>query len=85
MKILERDFTGYGKEPPNPNWPKKSRLAINFVINVEEQQKRGSGLCADQAAEDGQRARYAAELSLIPENLAHIPFRAREAKLARFQ
>ena len=36
MKILERDFTGYGKEPPNPNWPKKSRLAINFVINVEE-------------------------------------------------
>ena len=52
MKILERDFTGYGKEPPNPNWPKKSRLAINFVINVEEGSEY-SPLLGDQKSESG--------------------------------
>jgi hypothetical protein len=52
MKILERDFTGYGKEPPNPNWPKKSRLAINFIINVEEGSEY-SPLLGDQNLSQG--------------------------------
>ena len=52
MKILERDFTGYAKEPPNPNWPKKSRLAINFVINVEEGSEY-SPLLGDLKSESG--------------------------------
>lgn len=31
-----RDLVGYGKEPPNPAWPKGARLALQFVINYEE-------------------------------------------------
>jgi putative urate catabolism protein len=33
---LDRDFIGYGAHPPNPNWPGKARIAINFVMNYEE-------------------------------------------------
>ncbi|MEP7457353.1 allantoinase PuuE [Phyllobacterium sp. SB3] len=32
----ERDFVGYGSQPINPKWPGCARLALNFVINVEE-------------------------------------------------
>lgn len=32
----ERDFVGYGKHPPDPRWPGGAKLALNFVINVEE-------------------------------------------------
>ena len=32
----DRDFVGYGRNPPNPQWPGGARLAINFVINIEE-------------------------------------------------
>ena len=52
MKFLERDFTGYGKNPPNPNWPRKSRLAVNFVINVEEGSEY-SPLLGDLKSESG--------------------------------
>lgn len=31
-----RDFIGYGSCPPDPQWPKGARLALNFVINFEE-------------------------------------------------
>ncbi|MCP5149622.1 MAG: allantoinase PuuE [Ectothiorhodospiraceae bacterium] len=31
-----RDFVGYGRNPPDPRWPGGARLALNFVINVEE-------------------------------------------------
>ena len=31
-----RDFVGYGRNPPDPKWPDRARLAINFVINIEE-------------------------------------------------
>lgn len=33
---LTRDFVGYGATPPDPQWPNGARLAINFVINIEE-------------------------------------------------
>ena len=36
MDHLARDFVGYGGNPPNPNWPGKARLALNFVLNFEE-------------------------------------------------
>jgi len=36
MKNLERDFAGYGQNPPDPKWPKGARLALNFVLNYEE-------------------------------------------------
>lgn len=31
-----RDHVGYGPTPPHPQWPQGARLAINFVLNVEE-------------------------------------------------
>lgn len=32
----DRDLCGYGQSPPMPNWPGKARLALNFVVNLEE-------------------------------------------------
>ena len=31
-----RDFVGYGRNPPDPQWPGGARLAVNFVLNHEE-------------------------------------------------
>jgi peptidoglycan/xylan/chitin deacetylase (PgdA/CDA1 family)/ureidoglycolate hydrolase len=31
-----RDLVGYGRQPPDPRWPNGARLAVNFVLNVEE-------------------------------------------------
>lgn len=31
-----RDFVGYGPTPPDPRWPGGAKLALNFVINIEE-------------------------------------------------
>ncbi len=32
----DRDFVGYGRNPPDPRWPGGARLALNFCINYEE-------------------------------------------------
>lgn len=32
----QRDYVGFGKNPPDPRWPNSARLALNFVLNVEE-------------------------------------------------
>jgi allantoinase len=34
--VYDRDLIGYGPTPPDPKWPNGARLALNFVINVEE-------------------------------------------------
>ncbi len=31
-----RDLVGYGRQPPDPEWPGDARLALQFVINYEE-------------------------------------------------
>lgn len=31
-----RDLAGYGQNPPHAQWPNKSRLAVQFVLNFEE-------------------------------------------------
>ena len=31
-----RDLVGYGRTPPDPQWPNGARLALNFVLNIEE-------------------------------------------------
>jgi len=31
-----RDMIGYGQHTPDPKWPNKARIAIQFVINYEE-------------------------------------------------
>jgi peptidoglycan/xylan/chitin deacetylase (PgdA/CDA1 family) len=30
-----RDFVGYGRNPPHPQWPERARIALNFNLNVE--------------------------------------------------
>ncbi len=35
-RSLERDFVGYGGNPPDARWPGGARLALNFVLNYEE-------------------------------------------------
>ena len=36
MPPVERDLAGYGRNPPDPRWPDGARLALSFVVNVEE-------------------------------------------------
>ena len=31
-----RDLIGYGQYPPDPKWPNKARIAVQFVLNYEE-------------------------------------------------
>ena len=31
-----RDLQGYGLRPPDPEWPRGARLAVQFVVNYEE-------------------------------------------------
>ncbi len=31
-----RDLIGYGKNPPQANWPGRARIAVQFVLNYEE-------------------------------------------------
>ena len=31
-----RDLVGYGRETPDPRWPNEARLAVSFVLNIEE-------------------------------------------------
>ena len=50
--IIKRNLIGYGNNPPNPQWPNESRIAINFVINVEEGSEL-SPLYGDQNSESG--------------------------------
>ena len=33
---MERDFVGYGAEPPAVRWPGDARIAVNLVVNYEE-------------------------------------------------
>ena len=33
---VKRDFVGYGRDTPDPRWPGQARIAVNFVLNVEE-------------------------------------------------
>ena len=32
----DRDFVGYGRNPPDPKWPDGARIALNICINYEE-------------------------------------------------
>ncbi len=36
MMSAERDFLGHGATPPPPSWPGGARVAVSFVVNVEE-------------------------------------------------
>ena len=34
-----RDMVGYGKKLPKVEWPNKAKLALQFVLNYEEDRK----------------------------------------------
>ncbi|BBM04244.1 hypothetical protein GL2_43180 [Microbulbifer sp. GL-2] len=34
--MLKRDLTGYEGKPPHPHWPGGARVAVQFVLNIEE-------------------------------------------------
>lgn len=36
MPPATRDLLGHGSRPPDPGWPDGARLALSFVVNVEE-------------------------------------------------
>lgn len=36
MSDYPRDMIGYGRNPPDPNWPGGARIAVQFVVNYEE-------------------------------------------------
>jgi len=36
LYVPQRNFEGYGPTPPDPLWPNRARIAVNFVINYEE-------------------------------------------------
>lgn len=45
-----RDLVGYDGRPPHPHWPGEARLAVQFVLNVEEGAEQ-SILNGDKASE----------------------------------
>ena len=49
--MAERDLLGYGGQPPDPRWPGGARVAVQFVLNVEEGGER-SILNGDAQSED---------------------------------
>ena len=36
MHKYPRDMTGYGPNPPHPQWPNKAKIAVQIVLNYEE-------------------------------------------------
>ncbi len=49
---VQRDFIGYGRTPPDPQWPGGAKLALNIVINFEEGSEPSIG-DGDAATEQG--------------------------------
>jgi putative urate catabolism protein len=45
-----RDLIGYGRNPPDPRWPARARVALQFVVNYEEGGER-SILHGDETSE----------------------------------
>lgn len=35
-RAYPRDLSGYGRQPPHPRWPGQARIALQFVLNLEE-------------------------------------------------
>ena len=33
--IDDRDYVGYGRNPPDPQWPSGARIAVNINLNFE--------------------------------------------------
>jgi peptidoglycan/xylan/chitin deacetylase (PgdA/CDA1 family) len=44
----ERDFVGYGRNPPGIGWPDGAKVALNFAINYEEGSERSHAFGDDR-------------------------------------
>ena len=49
-KAYSRDLVGYGAKPPQAKWPRKARIALQFVLNYEDGGEN-SVLHGDRASE----------------------------------
>jgi len=47
----DRDLIGYGGDPPHPHWPSDARVALQFVLNIEEGAER-SVIEGDEQSEE---------------------------------
>ncbi|MGE0054691.1 MAG: polysaccharide deacetylase family protein [Hyphomicrobium sp.] len=54
--MAQRDLIGYGRTPPHARWPGKARVAVQFVLNIEE------GAESSILNEDAQSEAYLHEL-----------------------
>ena len=50
LMVYPRNLVGYGQHPPKAVWPKKAKIAVQFVVNYEEGGEN-SILHGDQASE----------------------------------
>ena len=42
--IDDRDYVGYGADPPNPQWPGGASVAVNINLNFEGGGERSRNL-----------------------------------------
>jgi allantoinase len=68
-----RNFIGYGATPPHPAWPDAARLALNFVINIEEGAERcildGDESSENYLIEPGQREALQGQRDFLSESI----------------
>lgn len=76
MPPADRDLLGYGKRPPHPRWPGGARLALSFVVNVEEGAELALS-CGDERNEAVYEAREEVEAHRDPCMESHFAYGAR--------
>jgi putative urate catabolism protein len=69
IKGGERDFVGYGADPPDVVWPHEARIALSFVLNYEEGGE-SSPLDGDLAAEAAMQESIGAPPTIGHRNLS---------------
>jgi len=61
LSTYPRDLKGYGDNPPKANWPGGARIAVQFVLNIEE------GAENSVIHGDGQSERFLSDILGTPE------------------
>ncbi len=77
---VKRDFVGYGRHTPDPRWPNGARIAVNFVLNVEEGSEPsvqdGEGFTENNLTEAAARAQIPRGRDLAAEGMFEYGSRA---------